>query len=582
MNKLYYKIPFVLELFINGSFIFLYSFYKANRLETNFIPPDFIETMFNTFKYLCPLVIIGVTVGHYLQSKSADKFMRKYVFSLICIIPIIITYGDIQFTFWLSAVHLFSSVLSLYEAPSKEDKDKRVAISDQKVKIPILERIKLAPAQIVLLSFSAIILIGTLLLSLPISAAQGKTIGIVDAFFMATSATCVTGLTTLSLADNFSTTGQMIILILIQIGGLGYMTLYSSMTILLGKSLGFRDQLMMQDLLDISSFSDLINMIASIIRYTLTIELCGAIILTIAFSLQGMEFGESLYFGIFHSISAFCNAGFALFNNSMEDFAFSPMIHGTVSLLIFLGGLGFIVLKELEFFVRQGRKIVNLSVHTKVVLTVNISLIIFVALYIFFSEFLHGMVENTLWEKIQLSVFQSITTRTAGFNTMTLSALHTHTIYFIALVMFIGASPGSTGGGIKTTTFAILLQSVKATLRGRDRVQFFDRTVPNLLVVRAVAITIISLMIVSFFILLMMRVEPEQDFLALFFETISAFATVGLSLGITPYLTAGGKITLAVLMLIGRVGPLTMAVAIGQKNEDIGKVEYPEGRIMIG
>lgn len=580
MNKLYYKIPFVLELFINGSFIFLYSFYKSNRLETNFISPDLIEMMFNTFKYVCPIVIIVVALGHFLQSKTTDQFLRKYVFSLICIIPIIITYGDIQFTFWLSAVHLFSSVLSLYEAPTKDDK--RVSISDQKVKIPILERIKLAPAQIVLLSFSAIILIGTLLLSLPISAAEGKTIGFVDAFFMATSATCVTGLATLSLADNFSISGQVIILILIQVGGLGYMTLYSSMTILLGKSLGYRDQMMMQDLLDISSFSDLVNMIASIIRYTLMIELCGAIILTIAFSMQGMEFGESLYFGIFHSISAFCNAGFALFNNSMEDFAFSPMIHGTLSLLIFLGGLGFIVLKELEFFVKQGRKFVNLSVHTKVVLTVNITLIILVALYIFFSEFLHGMVDNTLWEKIQLSVFQSITTRTAGFNTINFSGLHTHTIYFISLIMFIGASPGSTGGGIKTTTFAILVQSVKATLRGRDRVQFFDRTVPNILVVRAVAITIISLMIVSFFILLMMRVEPEQDFLALFFETLSAFATVGLSLGITPYLTAAGKITLAALMLIGRVGPLTLAVAIGQKNEDIGKVEYPEGRIMIG
>ena len=266
----------------------------------------------------------------------------------------------------------------------------------------------------------------------------------------------------------------------------------------------------------------------------------------------------------------------------MEDFAFSPMVHGTLSLLIFLGGLGFIVLKELEFFIKQGKKIINLSVHTKVVLTVNITLIIFVALYIFFSEFLHGMVDNTLWEKIQLSVFQSVTTRTAGFNTVSFSALHTHTIYLIALIMFIGASPGSTGGGIKTTTFAILFQSVKTTLRGRDRVELFDRTIPNLLVVRAVAITIISLIIVSFFILLMMRIEPEQDFLALFFETVSAFATVGLSLGITPYLTAAGKVTLAVLMLIGRVGPLTLAVAVGQKNEDIGKVEYPEGRIMIG
>ena len=547
MNRLYYKLPFVLELFVNGSFIFLYSFYKANRLETNFINPDIIETLFDTFKYVSPIVIVLVTISHYFQSKSLDQFVRKYVFSLICIVPILITYGDIQFTFWLSAVHLFSSVLSLYEAPAKDEV--KSSLSERKIKIPILERIKLAPAQIVLLSFAAIILIGTLLLSLPISAAAGKSIGFVDAFFMATSATCVTGLSTLSLADNFSTSGQIIILLLIQVGGLGYMTLYSSMTILLGKSLGFRDQLLMQDLLDISSFADLVNMIASIIRYTLMIELCGAIILTIGFSIHGMEFGEALYFGIFHSISAFCNAGFALFNNSLEDFAHTPLIHGTIAALIVLGGLGFIVLKELEYFVKQGRKIVNLTVHTKVVLTVHFTLIILVAIYIFFSEFLHGMVDNTFWEKLQLSFFQSITTRTAGFNTLSFSSLHTHTVYLLSLVMFIGASPGSTGGGIKTTTFAILFQSVKATLRGRDRVEFFDRTVPNLLVVRAVAITIISLIVVSFFVLLMMRIEPEQDFLSLLFETISAFATVGLSLGITPYLTAAGKITLAALML---------------------------------
>ncbi len=581
MNKLYHKIPFFLELFINGSFIFLYSFYKSNNLELDFVGPETIALIFDVFKYISPVIIILVTITHYINSKNTDEFFRRYIFSLVCIVPMLITLGDVQFTFWLTAVHLFSSVLSLYEPSVKESIEKDGGLKD-KVSVPILEKIKLAPAQIVLLSFSAIILVGTLLLSLPISAASGKTIGLVDAFFTATSATCVTGLSTLSLADSFSISGQIIVLILIQIGGLGYMTLYSSMTILLGKSLGVRDQLMMQDLLDISSFADLVNMIVSIIKYTLMIELCGAILLTVAFSWQGMEFGESLYYGIFHSISAFCNAGFALFNNSLEDFGNNPLIHGTISLLIFLGGLGFIVLKELEFFIKQGKKLVNLSVHTKVVLTVNITLVILVAMYIFFSEFLHGMVDNTLWEKIQLSVFQSVTTRTAGFNTISFSSLHTHTLYLISLVMFIGASPGSTGGGIKTTTFAILFQSVKATLKGHDRVQFFDRKVPNVIVVRAVAITIISLMIVSFFILLMMRIEPEQDFLSLFFETISAFSTVGLSLGITPYLSTAGKITLAALMLIGRVGPLTMAVAIGQKTEDTGKLDYPEGRVMIG
>ena len=215
------------------------------------------------------------------------------------------------------------------------------------------------------------------------------------------------------------------------------------------------------------------------------------------------------------------------------------------------------------------------------VLTVNLSLIVFVALYFFFSEYLHALTSYTLWEQIQLSLFQSITARTAGFNTISFNALHPHTVYLVCLVMFIGASPGSTGGGIKTTTFAILFQSVKATLRGKDKVEFFDRTVPNIIVVRAIAIIVISLILVSFFILLMMRIEPEHDFLSVFFEVVSAFATVGLSLGITPYLSAGGKLTIILIMFIGRVGPLTLFLAIAQKN-DSGNVDYPEGRVMIG
>lgn len=579
MNKLYHKLPFVLELFINGSFIFLYSFYKANNAEFGIFSKEAIEIIIGSFKFVAPLVILFSVYSYYQRSKNIDDFTRKYIFSFICLVPMFITFGDLQFTFWLSAVHLFSSILSLYEGAQEKDKSHKTKVI---IKAPLLERIKFAPAQIVILSFLIIVMVGTLLLMLPISAAEGKTISFIDAFFMATSATCVTGLSTLSLADNFSFIGQIIMLVLIQVGGLGYMTLYSSMTILLGKSLAVRDQVMMQDLLDISSFEDLVNMIKSIIKYTLVIELLGAFTLTLAFTAEGLDFGESLYYGIFHSISAFCNAGFALFNNSLEGFALSPFVHGTVSILIFLGGLGFIVLKELEFLIRTKRNFVNLSVHSKIVLTVNITLIILVAIYIFFSEFLHGLVDYNLLEKIQLALFQSVTTRTAGFNTIGLGSLHTHTIYFLSLIMFIGASPGSTGGGIKTTTFAILFQSVKATLRGKDRVEFFDRTVPNRIVVRAIAIIVISLIIVSFFILLMMRIEPEHDFLALFFEVVSAFATVGLSLGITSYLTAAGKLTIVFLMFIGRVGPLTLAVAIGQKNKNTGNVDYPKGRVMIG
>lgn len=569
----------MLELFINGSFILLYSIYDTNNLQNSMVSPIIIEVALEAFTFIAPFIVSLTAISFYLKIGSLDEFFRKYIFSIICIIPMVITYGDLQFTVWLSAVHLLYTVLSIYEVT-----DGQVTNTVKRIEkaTSILEKIRLAPAQIVMISFSAIILVGTIFLALPISAADGKNIGLVDAFFTATSATCVTGLSTLSLSENFSFIGQVVVLILIQIGGLGYMTLYSSMTILLGKSLAVRDQVLMQDLLDISSLEDLLQMIINIIKYTLVIEIIGGVLLTIAFSFEGYEFGEALYFGVFHSISAFCNAGFALFDNSMENFVFNPAIHGVISLLIFFGGLGFIVIKELEYVFFRGGKIINLSVHSKIVLMTNLLLVIAVAIYIFFGEFLHALESMTLWQQIQVSVFQSITTRTAGFNTIPLNNLHPHTIYLVSLVMFIGASPGSTGGGIKTTTFALLFQSVKATLRGRDRVEFFDRTVPNLTVVRAVAIIVISLIIVSFFILLMMRLEPEHDFLSLFFEVVSAFATVGLSLGITPYLSVAGKIALIFLMFVGRVGPLTLALALGQKKKQVGNLEYPEGRIMIG
>ena len=579
MNKLYQKVPFLLELFINGFFIFLYSFYRANKDGINLVSPDLIQSVLETLSYIAPAIILVMLVANFMRSLGAEDFFRRYIFSLVVFIPLLITFGDIEFTFWLSAVHLFSSVLSLYEGKPVEKK----GVEHKDIwRVPLLDRIKLAPAQIVIMSFSGLIGMGTLLLALPISAVDGRSIAFTDAFFTATSATCVTGLSTLSLSQNFSFVGQIIVLLLIQIGGLGYMTLYSSMTILLGRSLAVKEQVLMQDLLDIATFEDLLSMIIDIIKFTLVIELFGAIFLTVAFTIEGYEFGQSIYYGIFHSVSAFCNAGFALFDNSLEDFGMSPFIHGTISVLIILGGLGFIVIKEFELIILGKKKLMNLSVHSKIVVMTNVFLIALLAVYIFFSEYLNGLENLTLWQQFQYSFFQSVTTRTAGFNTISLNSLYPHTLYLICLVMFIGASPGSTGGGIKTTTFAILFQSVKATLKGMDRVEFFDRKVPNHLVVRAIAIIVISLIIVSFFILLMMRIEPEHSFLSIFFEVVSAFATVGLSLGITPFLSAAGKFALIVLMFIGRVGPLTLALAIGQKRKTAGKLDYPTGRIMIG
>lgn len=575
MGPVLQKLSFLLELFFNGSFILIYSLYSNGKIPATWNEKVIGNTL-DVIVWAVPFVIGLSVLSNILDSKGPEDFIRKYSFSLLVFIPTLLTWGDMQFTFLLAAAHLLSTVLSLYD----EETDPRGTTEKQISRF--FQHIRLSSAQLVLASFLGVILLGTFILMLPVSSVDGKSIDFVDALFMATSATCVTGLSTISLTDTFSVFGQVAMLVLIQIGGLSIMTLYSSMAILLGRSMRMKDRIIMQDLLDVSSLEELFAMIINIVKYTFFIELWGGIVLTIAFTFDGFEFGQAIYYGFFHSISAFCNAGFALFNNSLENYATNPLVHGTISILITLGGVGFIALKELREVVVRGKTLVRLGMHTKVVLITSISLTVGGAIFIFFGEFLGALDGYTLWEKIQVSVFQSVTLRTAGFNTIPLTNLHSYTIYIMTLLMFIGGSPGSTAGGVKTTTLAILVQSIMSTLKGDKTVRMLDRTIPAPFVVRATALMFISIIIASFFIFLMMRLEPEQSFLPLFFEVISASGTVGLTLGITPYLTVAGKFAISALMLIGRIGPLTLILAIGERQKSSGKFDYPDGRIMIG
>ena len=406
--------------------------------------------------------------------------------------------------------------------------------------------------------------------------------GWLNAFFLSTSATCVTGLSPLSLVDHLSLFGQMVILTLIQIGGLGIMTISSSVTIILGKSVARKDRIVMQELLDISSQEELRDLIIDIIRYTFWIELWGGLILTFAFLSEGFEFRKAIYYGFFHSISAFCNAGFSLFSNSLESFSGNPFIYMPIAFLVILGGLGFIVLKEVKTVLWGKKKLMNIGLHSKIVLVTSFALTVLGMAIIFFGEFLYTMDSFSLFQKLGNSFFQSVTLRTAGFNTIPLGNLQYYTIYVMTLFMFIGASPGSTGGGIKTSTFAILLRSITSTLRGKSRVEFFNWTVPHILVLRATALAIISVLVTTSFIFIMTVVERDKSFLTVFFEVVSASGTVGLSLGITPALSAFGKVLISVLMFIGRIGPLTLVLAIGDRRKRAAKFEYPEGRLMIG
>jgi trk system potassium uptake protein TrkH len=344
-----------------------------------------------------------------------------------------------------------------------------------------------------------------------------------------------------------------------------------------------KDRVILQDMLDVSSLEELFATIIDIVKYTFFIELWGGIVLTIAFTFDDMEFGQAIYYGFFHSISAFCNAGFSLFDSSLESFSTQPLIHGTISILITLGGLGFIVLRELKEIIVKRKSLVRMRLHSKIVLITSFVLTISGAVFIFFGEYLNALDHYTLWEKIQVSLFQSVTLRTAGFNTIPLSNLNTYTIYAMTLFMFIGGSPGSTAGGVKTTTLAILVQSIISTLKGKKTVDVLNsRRVPGPIVVRATALTFMSILITSVFILLLVKLEPNQSFLTLFFEVISASGTVGLTLGITPYLSVAGKLAIGALMFIGRIGPMTLLLAIGQSEKKVGKFDYPDGKIMIG
>lgn len=569
------RLPFFIELVFNGFYIFLYALTKYQKFSV-FGNVHIRDNLISVGAYYVPLVLLLQVIVNYATEKHLDNFFRKHSFSLIVFVPALMTMGDQQFAFWMACVHLLSSIFSHF------DMDSHLVHDGMKKRMQTLSALKLSPAQIVMLTFAGTIMVGAFLLVIPVSTKTGEPLAFIDALFMSTSAVCVTGLTTVSVVNTFSVFGQMVLLMLMQIGGLGIMTLSAAMTILMGKNMAMKERVLMQDLLEASNLEQLMDVITGIVKYTFVIELWGAILLTVALVFDGKELSAAIYYGFFHSVSAFCNSGLALWDNSFENFATNPLINFTLCALIILGGLGFMVLKELRLWIAKERKFVQFSLHSKVVIQTTLALIVAGTVIIFFGEYLHGIDGFSLFGKFQVAVFQSITARTAGFNTIALPGLHSFTLFSMLILMFIGASPGSTGGGVKTTTFAILIQSLRATLRGRDRVEMYGRTVLPSIVVKAIALFILSLGVVSFFIYLMLSVEVKQTFLPILFECVSAFGTVGLSLGITPYLSVTGKLLISLLMYIGRIGPLTLILAIGESKGVSGKVDYPEGRVMIG
>ncbi len=570
MRIIFSKFPFFVEVLFNGFFILFYSLNKIGRFS-DLIRPDYINFTLEVGAFLVPIIIFLTIVINYLIIENFEQLLRKHLISILVFIPLVLSWGDIQFAFWLSAVHLISSFLSLYE------------YEEGNIKKSTFGFLELKPAKIVFLSFAILITIGTFLLMLPASSAKLNTsIGFVDALFVITSAACVTGLSTISVGNDLSVFGQLVVLVVIQIGGLSIMTLYSSIAVLLGKNLSTKERVLMQDLHDAVSLEELFEVIFNIVKYTFFIELWGGIILTFAFSYEGFDFGYAMYLGFFHSISAFCNAGFSVFDNNIENFNTIPLIHGTISVLIILGGIGFIVLKECWEAILERKPLYKFSLHSKIVLLTTFYLLLSGTVFIFFSEYLSTLEGYTFWEKLQIAWFQSVTLRTAGFNSIPLMGLQTPTIFVFIILMAIGGSPGSTAGGIKTTNFAILLQSIRTTLKGRRKVQMFDRILEPKDVIKAVSLVFLYGFLASTFLLVLVSLETKTGFLPLLFETISAFSTVGLSLGVTPLLSVSGKLLISLVMFVGRIGPLTFVLAVGERESGIPEADYPTGRVLLG
>ena len=449
--------------------------------------------------------------------------------------------------------------------------------------------LKLHPAALVLGSFLLVIWIGALLLKLPFSTNTGH-ISWIDALFTATSAVCVTGLVVVDTGGFFSVFGQCVILMLIQIGGLGVMTISVMLFQWIGRSISIRHRMAMQDLFSHTPRADIFQMVKSIILLTAGVEIIGGMILTLHWNRE-MPLLQAAYTGMFHSISAFCNAGFALFSDSMMRYSGDMLLNATLCGLIVVGGIGFPVLYDLQcWFNMRKRQRCRLSIQTKTVLLTTLSLIVAGALMIAFLEQFSPNEGASVGHRILTPLFQSITCRTAGFNTVDIASLKSATLAMMIFLMFFGASPGSCGGGVKTTTLALLAVFTVSRLRRQRRVNLFKKSIPRETVTRSVSLVLVSTGIIGFVLFMILignTVDPSSlndgqgDFLKLLFETVSAFGTVGLSMGATPALNTWGKGWIIVMMIVGRVGVLTFSyILVGTGS--VNGIEHAEENLMIG
>jgi trk system potassium uptake protein TrkH len=454
-----------------------------------------------------------------------------------------------------------------------------------------IKKIKnLSPAQALSFYYAAAILLGACLLASP-WAAHGEPLTFLDALFTATSAQCVTGLIVVDTGTKLTLFGQCVVLALIQIGGLGITTFSVYLFIYLKVGVSARGRWIINETLmptPVSSWRDLLK---GIFVLTLVIEGIGAFMLAFAF-VPVLGFWQGIYSAVFHSISAFCNAGFSLFPDSLIGFRDNPLVNLTIMALIILGGIGFLVIRELvevgRSRAKQRSKRPKLSLHSKIVLVTTMVLIVYGAVMIGWLESDNSLAGMPLIEGFWTALFQSVTARTAGFNTIDLNAFRAPTLFLVIFLMFVGASPGSAGGGVKTTSLALFFAIFYNRLKGSQHTSLFRRTIPDEAITKALALVLLAIILIALALFGLMIVqspdlshENPREFLSYTFEAFSAFGTVGLSIGATAKLSAMGKMTIILLMFVGRVGLLTMAFAIAGRTRRFAP-RYAEENIMIG
>lgn len=432
--------------------------------------------------------------------------------------------------------------------------------------------------QILSLGLLSVIMLGTLLLLIPAATAPGQETDFLTALFTATSAACLTGLVVVDTGTHWSIWGQAIVLFLIQVGGLGFMTVFSLFAIMLGRTIGFRERLVIQQSLNQVTVEGIVRLVRYVAAFSFVLEGLFAIVLIARF-LPDMPVGQAVWFGVFHAVSAFNNAGFDLFGGfaSMTAFHSDPLITLVVTTMVILGGLGFTVLADIH----QHRNFRKLSLHSKLVLTVTGILLATGTVVIFIMEFNNALRELSPVGKVLASYFQAVTPRSSGFTTISMDEFGLSTQFFTILLMFIGAGPGSMGGGIKVTTFAVLVLAVLALARNKEDVAVYNRRLPREQVYKSLAILLLALTWITILTMLL-TITEKADFMVILFEAVSASAIVGLSLGLTPELSDPGKLMVIISMFAGRIGPLTLAFALAQQKRRKPGIRYPEESLLIG